>query len=84
MLPGTRSDRVAEEGVVVTPPQPVGPPVLLVGPPGGQIPRRGDLVVDDRPLTQRGADRRIAPSSQSLKQLVQGVALDDLHSVWRA
>ena len=64
-------DGVAEERVVVAPRQPVGACLLLVRPPGGQVGGRADLVVDDRPVRERGAEQQVAALDQRLEEAVQ-------------
>ena len=67
-LPGVRPDRVAEDGVVVAPREPVGTGGLLVRPACREVGGPGDLVEDDRAVTWGRADDAIAASAERLEQ----------------
>jgi hypothetical protein len=81
LLPRVRADGVAEESLIGAPLEPVGSSVLLVGPAGGQISRRGKLSVHDGPIPNGGADELIASLLQHVKQHVKRLSINDLHSV---
>ena len=67
-LPRMRTDIVAEQRRVVAPPQAVVATILLVGPAGGQVGDRFDLVIDDRLVAQRRADHPEALGAQAADQ----------------
>ncbi len=70
-LPGMRSDRVAEPGIVVAALQPVTAARLFVGPSARQIVDRADLVIDDRLLRNGGAYDVVALSPEQIKQFLE-------------
>src|SRR5450755_162881 len=80
LLPGVRTDGVAEQRLVVPSPQAVMAAVLLVGPADREIPSGADLVVDDRPIADRGTDDRVTPTSKRPQQRVEIIPLDDMHA----
>jgi hypothetical protein len=62
-----RPDREAEAGLVVAALEPVGAAVLVLGPPDRQRVGARDLLVDDRAITDRGADDRVPPAAQRVE-----------------
>ena len=76
-LPGVRPDRVAEEGTVVAPPQPVSAPVLLVVPADRQIGSAPDLVEDDGAVADGGAEQRVTALAQGVEERVEPAGVDD-------
>jgi hypothetical protein len=70
-LPGRWPHRVAEGPFVGAALQPVLSGALLVSPSSGQIGSCLDLVVDDRPIPNRGADDASAGSADSLDEGTQ-------------
>ena len=71
LLPGVRTDRISEVGAVVALFQPVAAAVLLVGPADGQIGRRENFVIDDRPVAHRGAHHGIAGTAEVGENLLE-------------
>src|ERR1019366_707768 len=76
-LPGVRADRVAEEQIVVPPPQPVAARSLIVPPTAWQLPDLGDLLVDDGPVSDGGADHATAVGDQRVDQGLKSRAIED-------
>ena len=79
-LPRVRSDGVAEPGLVVPALDPVGGGFLHLGPAGGKLVGRHDLLVDDRALSPGRPDHAVAPLPQRADQCVQAIEVDDRRS----
>ncbi len=75
-LPRMRPDGISEQRVILAPGEAVGTAVLRVGPACRQIGDRGDVVIDDSLVAQRGADDAEAAAAQRRKQGVEPVAVD--------
>ena len=78
LLPRLRSDRIAEQGLVLPPAEAVVAAVLLVGPADRQIRRPADLVVHDCAVANGGPDDRVAAARQRVEQLIEVASLDDV------
>ena len=76
-LPRVRADRIAEPRLVVAALEPVGGGVLHLRPPGGQLVRRRDLLVDDRAVPARRPDDAVAAITEHPDERVQAVEIDD-------
>jgi hypothetical protein len=75
-LPRVRTDIVTEQRRVLTTLHPVMPAVLFVGPTGGQVTDRLDLVVNDRLVAQAGADHAEAFAAQPVDQAGEAFGSD--------
>ena len=76
-LPGMRADGVAEQRVVVSALQAVMAAVLLVGPAGGQVGDRLDIVIDDRVVAHGRAEHAEAVRAQAGDQGGEPIPRDD-------
>jgi hypothetical protein len=77
VLPGVRAVVEAEEGIVVTFVEPVGAALLFVGQSLRKVGHRGDLLVDDRAVSDARTDHRVAAVGQDTDQPVQPRAVDN-------
>ena len=76
-LPGLWADGIAEQLLVSAPLQLIVAAGLLVGPAGGKIVHRAQVVIDDRAVPQRGTHGPISRLSQRREQAVEVVSIDD-------
>jgi hypothetical protein len=76
-LPRMRPHGVAKERPIGPPFEAIGFTILLVGPTGGEIPERLDLVVCDGAIADRGPDNLIASPSERCKQHLEVLGFDD-------
>ena len=76
-LPGLDADRVSEQRVVVSPPEAVGPAILLVRPADRQVGARLELVVDDRAVADGRPEQPVAAVLKSMQQRVEAGPLED-------
>ena len=75
LLPGVRTNRVAEQSGVIAPFQPIGAAVLPVGPAFGQVRRGVDFVVDDRAVADRRPDDAVPATGERVQQMLEVVAM---------
>ena len=68
LLPRMRADSEAEQRLIITLLQPVGPAVLLVSPTDWKIGDRIQLVVDNRAIADGRADNLIAAAGERIEQ----------------
>ena len=76
-LPRVRPDGVAEPCLVVTALEPVRRRLLNLGPAGGELVRRRDLLVGDRALEPGRPDDAVASLAKHANESVQAVEVDD-------
>ena len=76
LLPRMRAHGIAEQRLIIAPLQLVRAAVLIVGPAGGQVVHRVDIVVDDRLVAQRRPHDTEAAFRQRADKALQAVLFE--------